>query len=96
MFEINFTINQIIQQSSFFNCGWYALYFCQFEEKELIEWIRNHATYGSIRHCENIIYSYFNVFAKNIKGLNYYDFRFGSRRDEKCDYIQHCSCMKKL
>ena len=70
-FEIILPIIYRIQKFNYTNCGWYALFFTQFNENTLFDWIKNNVKEGVIKQLYIIMRNYFtNYFFKSCKSLN--------------------------
>ena len=61
-FEIILPITHRIQKFDYVNCGWYALFFTQFNEDTLFNWIRNNVKEGMIKQSYVIMRNYFTIF----------------------------------
>ena len=91
-FEINFPISSCIQHSNFENCGWFALYFTQFNEARLIQWIKSKkGQYGQIKNNYDNMISYFrNTFFKDVTDYQTFNEYQINAEKKQCLFRQRC------
>ena len=84
-FEINFPITHRIQHSNFENCGWFALYFAQFGEDNLMKWLKDKKEqYGQIKNNYDDLKAYFqNAFFEYVNVCK-------TENEKSCLFKQKC------